>query len=198
MIKQFLVFALLLLLCSSAEAKRKHSKSCATLLCPSHQSLLLQNQMINQMGLVRIGDERELSKMVERRELVALPNDDAVRIAPSLPANRRYVLPMVNSFLVKLASEYYAEFHQPLTVDSAVRPVTVQKWLRRHNASAAPIHGETASSHEAGCTIDLSRRMTKAQTHWLEMRLTYYMGIGWVIVEEERRCFHIMTTKEIE
>ena len=193
-----LVFALLLLLCSSAEAKRKHSKSCATLLCPSHQSLLLQNQMINQMGLVRIGDERELSKMVERRELVALPNDDAVRIAPSLPANRRYVLPMVNSFLVKLASEYYAEFHQPLTVDSAVRPVTVQKWLRRHNASAAPIHGETASSHEAGCTIDLSRRMTKAQTHWLEMRLTYYMGIGWVIVEEERRCFHIMTTKEIE
>ena len=151
--RNYLLFVLLLLLCCNAEAKRKHSKSCATLLCPSRQSLLLQNEMINQMGLVRIGDERELSRMVERRELVALPNDDAVRIASSLPANRRYVLPMVNSFLVKLASEYYAEFHQPLTVDSAVRPVTVQKWLRRHNASAAPIHGETASSHEAGATI---------------------------------------------
>ena len=194
-----LVFALLLSLCCSAEAKRKHYSSSNTLLKPSHQSLLLQNQMINQMGLVRIGDERELSKMVERRELVALPNDDAVRIAPSLPANRRYVLPMVNSFLVKLASEYYAEFHQPLVVDSAVRPVTVQKWLRRHNASAAPIHGETASSHEAGCTVDLSRRLTKQQTRWLEWRLVYYaQAMQVVIVEEERHCFHIMVVEETE
>src|ERR1035438_5390055 len=152
-----------------AQAKSHHgSKHASTILKPSHQSLLLQNEMINTMGLVRIGDERELSRMVERRELVALPNDDAVQIASSLPANRRYVLPMVNSFLVRLASEYYAEFHQPLTVDSAVRPVTVQKWLRRHNASAAPIHGETASSHEAGTTIDLSRRMNKSEEHTSE------------------------------
>lgn len=150
------------------------------------------------MGLERIGDERRLASLVETGVLVALPINDAVQIAPSLPSNRRYVLPMVTPFLVKLASEYYAEFHKPLTVDSAVRPVTTQKWLRRHNANAAPVQGETASSHEAGCTIDLSRKMTKAQTQWMEMRLTYYSGINWVICEEEKHCFHIMVTKEIE
>jgi hypothetical protein len=197
--RTFFLYVLLLTLCCSAEAKRKHYKSSATLLAPSHQSLLLQNQIITQMGLVRIGDERELSRLVDAEVLVALPSSNAVKIAPSLPANRRYVLPMVNSFLVKLASEYYAEFHQPLTVDSAVRPVTVQKWLRRHNASAAPINGDTASSHEAGCTIDLSRRLTKQQTRWLEWRLTYYMlARQAVLVEEERNCFHIMTVREIE
>ena len=174
----------------------KHSPFAA--LAPSRQSLLLQNEMINTMGLERIGDERRLSRLVEDGTLVALPNNSAVRIAPSLPSNRRYVLPMVNSFLVKLASEYYAEFHQPLLVDSAVRPMTVQKWLRRHNASAAPIHGETASSHMAGCTIDLSRKMTKRQTQWLEMRLAYYMlARQAVLVEEESKCFHIMVTREI-
>lgn len=198
MTRKCLVFALWLLLCCYAEAKGRHLSYSATLLKPSRQSLLLQNQMIDQMGLVRIGDELELSRLVESGVLVALPNNDAVKIAPSLPANRRYVLPMVNSFLVKLSSEYYAKFHQPLTVDSAVRPVTVQKWLRRHNASAAPVHGETASSHEAGCTMDLARHMTKRQTRWLEWRLSYYMLRQVVIVEEESHCFHIMVTQEIK
>ena len=194
-----ILYLLLLLLYSNAEAKTKHYRSSNTLLAPSRQSLLLQNQMINQMGLERIVDERELSRLVEAEVLVALPNTDAVKIAPSLPANRRYVLPMVNSFLVRLTSEYYAEFHQPLVVDSAVRPVTVQKWLRRHNASAAPVDGETASSHEAGCTVDLSRRLTKQQMKWLEWRLFYYeQARQAVIVEEERRCFHIMVTREIK
>jgi hypothetical protein len=150
------------------------------------------------MALQRFQNEQEVKVAVQDGVLLALPIDDAVKIAPSLPSNRRYVLPMVNSFLVKLASEYYAEFHQPLVVDSAVRPVTVQKWLRRHNASAAPIHGETASSHMAGCTIDLSRKMTKRQTQWLEMRLAYYMlARQAVLVEEESKCFHIMVTREI-
>jgi hypothetical protein len=150
------------------------------------------------MALQRFQNEQEVKVAVQDGRLTALPIDDAVKIAPSLPSNRRYVLPMVNSFLVKLASEYYAEFHQPLVVDSAVRPVTVQKWLRRHNASAAPIHGETASSHMAGCTIDLSRKMTKRQTQWLEMRLAYYMlARQAVLVEEESKCFHIMVTREI-
>jgi Family of unknown function (DUF5715) len=196
--KKCSAYVLLLLLCSYAEAKPKHSSSSVTLLKPSHQSLLMQNVMIDTMGLERIGDERRLSYLVETEVLQALPITDAVKIAPSLPSSRRYVLPMVNSFLVKLASEYYAEFHQPLTVDSAVRSVTVQKWLRRHNASAAPIHGETASSHEAGCTIDLSRRMTKRQTRWLEWRLAYYVLRQVVLVEEESKCFHVMICRKVE
>ena len=195
--RNYFLFVLLLLLCCNAETKRKHYKS-LSILQPSHQSLLLQNETINKMGLERIGDERRLSYLVETERLVALPITDAVKIAPSLPSNRRYALPLVTSFLGKLASEYYAEFHQPLMVDSAVRPMTVQKKLRRRNASAAPVQGETASSHMAGCTIDLSRRMTKRQTRWIEWRLAYYVLQQSVLVEEERHCFHIMVTKEIE
>lgn len=197
--KNVLVLLLsLTLLCGFAEAKRRvNSKHSFIALKPSHASLLLQNVMIDQMGLERIGDERRLSYLVETDRLEALPIIDAVQIAPSLPSNRRYVLPMVNSFLVKLASEYYAEFHQPLQVDSAVRPVTVQKWLRRHNASAAPIHGETASSHIAGTTVDLSRHMSTKQTRWMELRLFYYQEARkLILVEEERYCYHIMVIRE--
>ena len=197
-------FLVLLLGLSSVAGYAKTSRHSAkhspfAVLAPSRQSLLLQNEMINTMGLERIGDERRLSRLVEQGKLQALPINATLYVSPSLPANRRYVLPMVNSFLVRLASEYYAEFQHPLMVDSAVRPVTVQRWLRRHNASAAPIHGDTASSHEAGCTIDLSRRLTKQQTRWLEWRLAYYMlARQAVLVEEESKCFHIMTTREIE
>lgn len=192
-----IAFMLLLLLCCNAEAKKKHSPSCITLLAPSTQSLFLQNQMINTMGLERIGDERRLKELVNNGTLVALPNNDAVKIAPSLPLNRRYALPMANNFLEKLASEYYAEFGLPLQINSAVRSKDVQKNLRRHNKNAAPPTGELASSHEAGTTLDISRRMSKAQTRWLEWRLLYYTTIGWAIVEEESTCFHIMAIKEI-
>src|ERR1700678_3332733 len=197
--RKCMVFVLWLLLCCSDQAKRKHSASYATLLPPNRESLLRQNQMINQMGLERIKDEHRLSELVKDGTLVALPNNDAAGIAPSLPSNRLYVLPIALDFIEKLASEYYAEFHLPLQVDSAVRPRDVQERLRRHNPSAAPIDGEAASSHEAGCTVDLERtRLTRKQRFWLEVRLLQFEALGYVLVEEERNCFHVMViSKEI-
>lgn len=163
------------------------------LLTPSHASLVLQNQMIEQQGLERIENERELERLVEAGRLEALPMTDAMKIAPSLPANRRYVLPQVNSFLGQLTGEFYAQFKKPLVIDSAVRPITVQKRLRRFNPSAAPVYGETASSHEAGCTVDIARsKLTKTELHWLEWRLCYYVLIGRIIEEEESHCLHTM------
>jgi Family of unknown function (DUF5715) len=198
--RKLLTLLLMILCVTSAEAKRhQQSRHGLVLLPPSRQSLLLQNQMINQMGLERIGDERRLSRLVEDGTLVALPINDAVKIAPSLPSNRRYVLPMVVIFLEKIAPQSVAEVDLPLQVNSAVRPVSVQRRLRRFNASAAPIHGETASSHEAGCTIDLERsRMTRQQRFWLQIKLLQYQALGYILVEEESRCFHIMVLKEIE
>jgi hypothetical protein len=194
--KTCILYLLLLLLCCSAEAKRKHFASCDTLLCPTHASLLLQNQMINQMGVERIGDDRRLSTLVSDGTLVALPINDAVKIAPSLPSNRRYVLPITRLFLLALAQQYRAEFHLPLQVDSAVRPRNVQESLRHHNKSAAPTYGPTASSHETGATIDLSRHLSKKQTQWLEQRLMPYVYLGYIVVEEERHCFHIFVSTE--
>ncbi len=165
---------------------------------PSKESLIRQNLAINQMGLVRIKDEKELEEVVRLEKLVALPVNSAVKIAPGLPANRRYALSMTIGFLLTLSEAYRTQFGTALTVDSAVRPVNVQERLRRHNHAAAPALGETASSHESGATIDISRRMSRAQTRWLENVLSMYQAYSVVIVEEEKNCFHIQVIGEPE
>lgn len=192
-------FLCVILCITSALAKphrhsKKPSQTSLPALAPTHSSLVQQNQIINQYALLRVTDEAELKRIVQAGRLTALPQTNALKIAPSLPANRRYALPHVVSFLEDISEEFNATFESALQVNSAVRPVTVQKRLRRFNRNAAPIHGETASSHEAGCTVDLARRtLTKAQQHWLEFRLMYYMYAQQrVLVEEERACFHIM------
>jgi hypothetical protein len=161
-------------------------------------SLLRQNAAIDEMGLQRIQNEFELECLVKIGSLVALPNDRAVRIAPSLPANRRYALPLTVSFLRTVAEAYRDRFGVPLVVDSAVRPVITQEQLRRHNKSAAPAVGETASSHESGATFDLSRNVSHAQLRWLEDMLSMYQAYNVVIVEEERRCLHVQVIGEAE
>lgn len=188
---------LLLLIFSAmfAQAKQRHSSK-LTVFPPTKECLVQQNLKINQMGLERIIDEHRLAELVNSGKLVALLPSAAIDIAPSLPPNRRYVLPMTRDLVLSLASAYHAEFGLPLQIDSAVRPKSVQRKLRRWNKSAAPVDGEAASSHEAGTTVDLSRRMTKRQLRWLEWRLLYYYGCGLVLVEEEKHCIHLMVTKE--
>jgi hypothetical protein len=150
------------------------------------------------MGLERIQDEFELSCLVKAESLVALPNNRAIKIAPSLPANRRYALPRTVFFLLSLSEAYRQQFGKALTVDSAVRPKSVQERLRRTNYSAAPVDGETASSHEVGTTFDLSKKMSRAQLQWLRNMLSMYQGYNVVIVEEEKNCMHIMVIGETE
>lgn len=164
---------------------------------PSRDSLVKQNAEIDRLALPRYYDDDELSAAVERGDLVALPLSSALVVDPRLDPDRRYCRPWTAQFLTDLSTDFYAKFHEPIMVDSAVRTVLVQKKLRRHNRNAAPIEGETASSHMAGLTVDLARkRMTKAEVRWVELRLLYYYGRGWVIVEEEfhQLCFHIMVS----
>jgi hypothetical protein len=127
--------------------------------------------------------------------LVALPNDDAVQIAPSLPSSRRYALPTTVSFLRTLGRAYRERFGKPLVIDSAVRDADTQRRLRKHNRNAAPVDGETASSHETGATVDIAKRgMNRAQLQWTRAMLSYEVVMNRVIVEEERHqaCFHTM------
>jgi hypothetical protein len=188
---------LILTMLSTAQAKHTKAKT-MNLLNPSRDSLLRQNAVIDEMGIQRIQNEFELECLVKIGSLVALPNDRAVRIAPGLPANRRYALPLTVSFLRTVAEAYREKFGIPLVVDSAVRPVITQEQLRRHNKSAAPAVGETASSHESGCTFDLSRNVSHAQLRWLEDMLSMYQAYNVVVVEEERRCLHVQVIGEAE
>lgn len=156
-----------------------------------------QNAEVDRLSLPRFYDDDDLADAIRRGDLVPLPLNSALIVDPRLDPDRRYTRPWTAQFLTDLSNDFYARFHEPIMVDSAVRTVLVQKKLRRHNRNAAPYEGETASSHLAGLTIDLARkRMTKAEVRWIELRLLYYYGRGWVIVEEEfhQLCFHIMVS----
>jgi len=164
---------------------------------PSHDSLVRQNEEIDRLDLPRIQDDDELEALKASGELVPLTASESLKIERSLDPSRRYCRPWTRDFVQDLAETYYREFHAQIQVNSAVRTVKVQKKLRRHNRNAAPVDGDTASSHLAGITVDLQRRgMTKEQMRFVEHYLFYLNALGLVEPEEERRhwCFHIMVS----
>jgi hypothetical protein len=163
------------------------------------ESVLQENIEADKMSAWRYLDVDELDDAIERGELVPLDN---LTVSPKLPPNRRFARPATVAFAQQLSREFYDEFADtkhfvPLMVDSAVRPMDVQKklWKRLgckwHSCVAAPPDGERASSHERGTTFDISRRMTKAQYRWLVLRLLFYRATHKILVIEERACFHI-------
>jgi hypothetical protein len=164
---------------------------------PSHDSLVRQNEEIDRLDLPRIQDDDELESLKASGELVPLTASESLKIERGLDPSRRYCRPWTRDFVQDLADNYYREFHAQIQLNSAVRTVTVQKKLRRHNRNAAPVDGDTASSHLAGITVDLQRRgLTKEQMRFVEHYLFYLNALGLVEPEEERRhwCFHIMVS----
>jgi hypothetical protein len=164
---------------------------------PSHDSLLRQNEEIDRLDLPRIQDDDELEALKASGELVPIIATDSLKIESSLDPSRRYCRPWTRDFVRDLSEIYYAQFHEQIQLNSAVRTVKVQQKLRRHNRNAAPADGDTASSHLAGITVDLQRRgMTKVQLRFVERYLFYLNALGLVEPEEERRhwCFHIMVS----
>jgi hypothetical protein len=168
---------------------------------PSRLSLILQNKEIDDNSLERYEDHKDLRAAVERGDLVPIQTSPALVVDRRLDPRRRYVRPWTMHFLKDLSVQFYAEFHRPLMVDSAVRPKDVQKKLRRRNRNAAPIDGEAASSHMAGLTVDLARGyMTPREVRWMEIQLLILHSFGLVEVEEEhyQLCFHIMVSKRYD
>jgi hypothetical protein len=164
---------------------------------PSHESLLIQNAEIDRLDLPRIQNDTELEALKGDGSLLPIIPSESLKIEPSLDPSRRFCRRWTLDFVNDLSQAYYNRFHAQIQLNSAVRTVTVQKKLRRHNRNAAPAEGDTASSHLAGVTIDLQRRgMTKQQITWMEHYLFYMKALGLVEPEEERRhwCFHIMVS----
>jgi hypothetical protein len=158
-------------------------------------SVSLENEVANSMGVPRYLTQEEVDAAVELHTLVPLSE---LWVTKKLPANRRYALPETVTFTQQLSDEFWYEFGDPLWVDSAVRPATVQRSLFHRNRNAAPAYGERASSHERGTTVDLSKRLTKQEYQWLIIRLLYYRAIGRILVIEEKSCFHIFVKGESE
>jgi len=164
---------------------------------PSHDSLIRQNEEIDRLDLPRIQDDNELEALEASHALVPIEAGEALRFDPRLAPSRRYCRPWTRDFVADLSEIYYRQFHDQIQVNSAVRTVKQQKKLRRHNRNAAPIEGDTASSHLAGITVDLQRRgLTRDEIRFVERYLFYLNALGLVEPEEENRqwVFHVMVS----
>jgi hypothetical protein len=167
----------------------------------SHDSLLRQNEEIDRLKLNRIADDQQLEQLELRGELVPLHESRSLVIAANLESNRRFCRPWTRAFLEDLSQAFYANFHQPIQVTSAVRTVEQQAKLQRSNHNAAPIDGETASSHLAGLTVDIGKRiMSVRERVWINQYVLKLQQLGLVEAAEERRqaCYHIMVSSRYD
>jgi hypothetical protein len=167
----------------------------------SHDSMLRQNEEIDRLRLTRINDDQQLEDLELRGELVGLHESKALQIAANLEMNRRFCRPWTRAFLEDLSQAFYARFHQPIQVTSAVRTVNQQARLQRSNHNAAPIDGDTASSHLAGLTVDIGKRpMNRAQRMFIDQYVFKLQQLGLVEAAEERRqaCYHIMVSNRYD
>jgi hypothetical protein len=163
----------------------------------SRASLVRQNEEIDRLGLRRISDDQELEELEMRGDLVALHQSPWLEIAPNLQLNRRFCRPWTRDFVEDMSQAYYAKFHRSMTLTSAVRTVEQQARLQRRNRNAAPIDGDTASSHLAGLTVDFGKRsMGRRERTWVREYLLNLQQLGLVEAIEERQqaCFHVMVS----
>ena len=164
----------------------------------SHDVLVHQNLMAERDGLTRVRDDEDLLNLRRQRKLVALPETVGLHVDDRLPADRRFSRPWTAEFLNVLSHDFYASFHEPLQVNSAVRTVQIQQHLIRVNGNAAPATGDTASPHLTGQAVDIGKRgLTTTEIAWMRTYLQPLIEEGKIDVEEEfqQACFHISVYK---
>jgi hypothetical protein len=167
----------------------------------SHESMLRQNAVINELQLPRIANEEELLSLEVRDELVPVSESRALRVSPRLDVTRRYCRRWTRQFLEDISEAYYHQFNKPLWVTSLVRTVEQQHRLRRHNRNAAPADGEITSSHLAGISVDFGKApMLPRERRWFDRYVLELQQQGLVEAAEERRqaCYHIMVSDKYE
>lgn len=186
--------ALLLLCTTFAHAVRHHRNAPWSNPLPgSHGSQLRQNSEIDRLLLPRIVNTEQLHQLIHSGELVQIRASKELRVATG-NASQPYARPWTIALLAEISGAFYAEFGAPLTVTSAVRTQEQQRKLRGYNANAAPVDGDSASSHMAGISVDIGRAgINTKQTRWLTEYLRGLRDAGRVEVAMERRqqCYHV-------
>ena len=160
----------------------------------TREILVHQNVMADNAGLTRIQDDADLERMRADHLLLSFPDIAGLEINEDLPMNRRCARPWTVKFAADTARAFYARFHEPLRLNSAVRTVDYQLRLQRVNGNAAAVDGDGASPHLTGQAIDFGKRgMSIAEIAWMRAYLKPLMDAGKLDVEEEfhQACFHI-------
>ena len=160
----------------------------------SHDLLVEQNVELDRLQIPRMNNEYELLQSELSNELVPVSESESLKIAEDLPDTRRYCRPWTRDFLQDISQAFYEVFRTPLQVNSLVRTADQQRRLRRHNRFAAPEAGETASTHLAGVTADLSRRgLSNTQYQWIRSYLLPLQEKGLVNpIEERQPVLHVV------
>lgn len=164
----------------------------------TRDSLVRQNERVEQESLERIEDDVDLANRISSGALVRVPETAGLLVNPALPENRRYCRQWTADFLADLSRAHEAQFHKPLIVSSAVRTVEYQKHLMRVNHNAAEAEGDIVSPHLTGATIDIAKSgLSRREMQWMRDHLFAYQTAGVIDVEEEfrQRCFHITVYK---
>lgn len=167
----------------------------AHILLGSPEARALENTKANQLGLERVADEHSMKRLIQERRLVRVPNNEYVRWHRHFPREYAFSLPHTHMFLVQLGREFRKTFHKPITVTSAIRPISYQRRLALRNPNAAPAEGTLASTHPTGATIDLGyKNLLPRERMWLESYLSKKEREGKIQATQERyqACFHIM------
>lgn len=167
----------------------------------THDSLVRQNERVEEESLERIEDDADLQDRIARGMLVRVPESAALAVNPELPDDRRYCRPWTANFLTELSRAHNSVFHKPLVISSAVRTVEYQKRLMRINHNAADAEGDIVSPHLTGATIDIAKSgLTRREMQWMRNELLAYQNAGLIDVEEEfrQRCFHITVYKSYD
>jgi hypothetical protein len=160
----------------------------------SHDKLVEQNVELDKSQVQRMNSEFDLVQSEMANDLVQVNETESLKIADNLTDTRRYCRPWTRDFLQDFSEAYFTVFHQPLQVNSLVRTADQQAWLRRHNRFAAPAWGDTASTHLAGVSVDLSRRgLSNIQYQWIRGYLQPLQQKGMVDpIEERQPVLHIV------
>ena len=160
----------------------------------SHDKLVAQNAELDRSEVPRMNNEFDLLQSEMANDLVPVNETDALKIADNLLDTRRYCRPWTRDFLSDFSRAYFDTFHTPLQVNSLVRTADQQAYLRRHNRFAAPAFGDTASTHLAGVSVDVSRRgLSKTQYAWIRGYLQPLQEKGMVDpIEERQPVLHIV------
>ena len=160
----------------------------------TREILVHQNLIADEEGLSRIQDDDDLRRMRVERMLLDFPESSGLHVNSELGSERRCARPWAVRFAEDIGRSYYARFHEPLQVNSAVRTVAYQVRLRRVNGNAAGIDGDVASPHLTGEALDFGKHgMSREEVAWMRLYLGPLMREGKLDVEEEfqQACFHI-------
>lgn len=186
---------------NSSNASTRHRSQYSTwspMFPGSHDLLVEQNAELDRLQLPRMSNESELIQSEMSNDLVPVSETDALKIAENLSDTHRYCRPWTRDFLQDLSQAFYDVFHGPLQVNSLVRTADQQRVLRRHNRFAAPAAGDTASTHLAGVTVDISRRgLSNTQYQWIRAYLQPLQQKGLVNpIEERQPVLHVVVFEQ--